>query len=110
MSRAAVVVLPSRFDVAPTAIGEAWAVGVPVVAAAVGGIPALAEGAARLFRDSGPTALSDQIVAALSDDGAKSAIVEEGRRRAEAQRAERVAAAYVDVYESLLAREPCARR
>ena len=48
MARASALVIPSQFEVSPMILGEAWALGLPVVATAVGGMRTLAEGAAIL--------------------------------------------------------------
>lgn len=100
MARASVVVVPSHYDVAPTIIGEAWAARTPIVATAVGGIPTLAGGAARVVQPDA-AALADGLVRALTepDEG----LVEEGSRRAELQRRDAVAVAHVKLYESLAA-------
>lgn len=101
MSRASVLVIPSRFDLAPLVLAEAWAAGVPVVAAAVGGIPALADGAARLVPPESPLALAEAIGASLVEpEGAE---VESGRARAQAYKADVVAAAHIALYENALA-------
>ena len=102
MASASLVVLPSRFDVAPIAMSEAWAARVPVVAAAVGGIPQLAQGAATLVEPN-PRALAAAILSSLTDGHSQEEMVREGFRRAQLQRAERVAAAHCRLYESLLA-------
>lgn len=101
MADAAVVVIPSRFEVAPTVLSEAWAARTPVVATAVGGVPALATGAARLVDASSPTALADALVRQL--ERPELDLVEEGARRAALHREDVVAAAHIDVYQSLLA-------
>jgi glycosyltransferase involved in cell wall biosynthesis len=101
MQTASVVVLPSRFEVAPTAMSEAWAARVPVVATAVGGIPELAQGAATLVEPS-PGALSAAIVSVLAAGDSGREMTQEGFRRAKRQRAERVAVAHRRLYESLL--------
>lgn len=102
MASASLVVLPSRFDVAPIAMSEAWAARVPVVAAAVGGIPQLAEGAATVVEPN-PPALAAAILSVLTGRESQLEMVHEGFRRVQLQRAERVAAAHCRLYESLLA-------
>jgi glycosyltransferase involved in cell wall biosynthesis len=96
---AAVVVIPSRFEVAPVTVLEAWTVGVPVVATRVGGMPRLAEGAAILVEPE-PDAIAAGVVEALSGGGTE-ALVAEGRRRAELARPEAVARAHIALYEEL---------
>lgn len=103
MESASLVVFPSRFEVAPIAMSEAWAARVPVVAAAVGGIPQLAQRAATLVFEAGPSALSDAIVSVLAGNESSEEMVREGYRRAQSQRAEPVATAHRRLYELLIA-------
>jgi glycosyltransferase involved in cell wall biosynthesis len=98
-SRASVLVVPSRFDLAPIVLAEAWAARVPVVATAVGGIPDLARDAARLVEPSSPHALADALVETLAGSDVSS-LVETGRERAEAHRASAVATSHLRLYES----------
>jgi glycosyltransferase involved in cell wall biosynthesis len=100
MARAAVIVVPSRYEVAPMIIGEAWAAKVPVVATAVGGIPALAGGAARVVRPD-PVALADALVLSLTEPNDD--FVEEGARRAQLHRQDAVVTAHIGLYRSLVA-------
>ena len=101
MIRASALVIPSRFEVSPIVLAEAWALGLPVVAVPVGGIPALATGAALLV-ERRPEALAAGIVAALAAGDDVSSLVDEGRRRAEAHRPWAVADAHIALYEELL--------
>jgi glycosyltransferase involved in cell wall biosynthesis len=101
MARAAVLVIPSRFEVSPIALAEAWAMSLPVVAARVGGIPALAPGAAVVVERE-VDSLVEGIVAALSGGEEIDRFVAEGRRRAEAHRADAVTTAHISLYEDLL--------
>jgi glycosyltransferase involved in cell wall biosynthesis len=100
MARAAVLVIPSEFEVSPIVLGEAWAMGLPVVAARVGGVPALAEGAAVLV-ERDVESLRDGLVAGLSGGDEIDNSVAEGRRRASAHRADAVATAHISLYEEL---------
>jgi glycosyltransferase involved in cell wall biosynthesis len=104
MARAAAVVIPSQFEVSPIVLAEAWSVGVPVVAVPVGGIPALADGAALLVERS-PAKLAAGILAVLRGDHVEE-LVAEGRLRAEWHRADAVVAAHVALYEELLGGRP----
>ena len=98
MARAATLVIASEFEVSPTVLAEAWAVGVPVVATAVGGIPALATDAALLVERTA-TALADGLIAALAGGEPIERLVAEATRRAERHRAAAVADAHVRLYE-----------
>ncbi|HEX6788039.1 MAG TPA: glycosyltransferase, partial [Gaiellaceae bacterium] len=101
MSRASVLVIASEFEVSPIVLAEAWAVGLPVVAAAVGGIPALATDAALLVeRDA--DALARGLITVLTSPEHAAALTAEGKRRAEQHRAAAVAAAHVALYNDLL--------
>lgn len=100
MARASALVIASEFEVSPTVLAEAWAVGVPVVATAVGGIPALATDAAILVERT-PAALADGVVAALSGGERIDRLVAEATRRVERHRATAVAAAHTRLYEAL---------
>jgi glycosyltransferase involved in cell wall biosynthesis len=100
MARASVLVIASKFEVSPTVLAEAWAVGLPVVATAVGGIPALATDAAILVERT-PAALADGLVAALTDGERVARLVAEASRRAELHRAAGVADAHTALYEEL---------
>jgi glycosyltransferase involved in cell wall biosynthesis len=101
MAQAAVVVIPSRFEVAPITLLEAWTVGVPVVATRVGGVPALADGAAVLVEPD-PGAIAAGLLAVLEGKAPVAEFVAEGRRRAEEATATRVAQAHIDLYDELV--------
>jgi glycosyltransferase involved in cell wall biosynthesis len=101
MVRASVLVIPSQFEVSPIVLAEAWALGLPVVAVPVGGIPALATGAVVLVERQAES-LAGGIVAALNGDEDIDELVAEGRRRAEAHRADAVAAAHIALYHDLV--------
>jgi glycosyltransferase involved in cell wall biosynthesis len=101
MGRANVVVLPSRFEVAPLVAEEAMAVGVPLVATDVGGVRSMTEGVAGLCQ-ADPVAIATQLVSALRGSAEWTALVREGKRRAEAFRRDLVIASYLSVYDSLI--------
>jgi 2-deoxystreptamine N-acetyl-D-glucosaminyltransferase/2-deoxystreptamine glucosyltransferase len=101
MERAAVLVIPSRYEVAPLILAEAWASGLPIVVASVGGIPTLAAGAALLVPDADPPALAARIVDALRGGEAVAHLVQEGLSRAQAYRIDGVVDAHVNLYSNL---------
>ena len=100
MERADVIVVPSRFEVAPVLVAEAWAAGVPIVAASVGGLASLAEGAA-VLTERNPMAVARAIVDVLLRRVDVDLLVDEGRSRAEASRGRHVVDAHLDVYRKL---------
>jgi glycosyltransferase involved in cell wall biosynthesis len=102
LERAEVVVMPSRFEVAPVLMSEAWAAGIPVVAASVGGIPGMARGAA-VLSEREPRALARAIADVLLRSVDVDAVVAEGRRKAEAYRQGNVVRAHLELYEELIA-------
>jgi glycosyltransferase involved in cell wall biosynthesis len=101
MERATVLVIPSRFEVAPTILAEAWAARVPVLVAAVGGAPVLAGGAARLVPAGDHAALGAAIVDGLRQRHPVAELLEAGSARAQAHRRDRVADAHIRLYASL---------
>jgi glycogen synthase len=100
MAHAAVVVVPSSFEVTPTVIAEAWAIGVPVIATAVGGVPAMAEGAARLVPPDNAEALADAIIETLSCP--RREFIAAGRRRLRLHNADYVVDRHMTIYDELL--------
>lgn len=101
LAGSSVLAIPSRFELAPTALAEAWAARVPVVATAVGGVPTMAQGAARLVAANAPGELAAAIAEALTDAPGNAELVAEGNRRAQMQRAESVVSAHLRLYEDL---------
>jgi glycosyltransferase involved in cell wall biosynthesis len=101
MATAAAVVVPSRFEVAPLTLYEAWASGTPVVASAGGGLASLAEGAATLVPVDDAGRLTDALVEVLTDPNRAAAGVAAGRVRAQAARPGAVVAAHRSLYRSL---------
>jgi len=86
---ACVLVHPSAGlgDGAPNVIKEAMALGTPVVASAIAGIPDLLEGGrcGVLVPPRDPAALADGIGSLLSDAGRRTALAERARRSAESR-------------------------
>jgi glycosyltransferase involved in cell wall biosynthesis len=104
MRQASVLVIPSKFEVSPIVLAEAWALGLPVVTTPVGGLRSLAPGAAVVVPRN-PEALADGIIKALSRDREVVQLVAEGRRRADAHRADAVADAHLALYNELIGRD-----
>jgi glycosyltransferase involved in cell wall biosynthesis len=100
-AQCAVVALPSRQENAPMAIIEAMAVGKPVVATRVGGIPDLVqEGETGLLVDAGDAVgLARSLVTLLSDATLRRQMGARARQQANARfRLEQVARKYRQVY------------
>jgi glycosyltransferase involved in cell wall biosynthesis len=102
MAEASVLTIPSLYEVAPLILTEAWALELPVVASAVGGIPGLASGAALLVPPERPSKLADGLISALRGDAGIGELVAEGRRRSEKHARAVVAADHVALYNELL--------
>jgi glycosyltransferase involved in cell wall biosynthesis len=102
VARCEVLVIPSRYEVAPVVLGEAWALRTAIVATSVGGIPGLAQGAAVLVPSEDPAALARALVDVLTGRIDTGDLIAEGRRRAEPYKVERVVAAHLELYRSLL--------
>jgi glycosyltransferase involved in cell wall biosynthesis len=110
-----VFALTSRSEGMPLALLEAWAAGLPVVASAVGGVPALIdEGRTGLLFPSGDAArLTEALGRVLLDGALARRLAEEGRREVVARFGlARMAAAYEGHYRELLGvrggQAPCA--
>ncbi len=105
--RAQILVLASKEETAPQVIAQAMACGLPTVASAVGGIPAMMrEGETGLmFPLSDTQAFAEQLFRLLNDSQLRSAmesrIVQEGRERFHP---DSVAAQTVAVYREILSR------
>jgi glycosyltransferase involved in cell wall biosynthesis len=68
----------------PQVLFEAWAAGVPVAATAVGGVPAVAEGAALLVPPGDADAAADAVRRLARDGELRASLVAAGRERAAA--------------------------
>ncbi len=101
MARSEVVVIPSRYEVAPLVLAEAWAVGVPVVATTAGGLTELGERGALLVPAEDSGRLADALIRALKGHAETAPFVAEGIRRAPLHGASAVAQAHIRLYESL---------
>jgi glycosyltransferase involved in cell wall biosynthesis len=102
MASASVLVVASEFEVSPIVVGEAWAIGLPIVATPVGGLTSLVEGAGLVVSRRDPSALARGIVHALRGSETVERFAAEGRHRAEAHRAGAVIHAHLDLYNELL--------
>lgn len=78
-----VVMLTSRFEASPLALGEAMACGLAVVAPRVGGIPELVGGAGVLVAEPSRATLAEAL-ATFTSESARRRAGQEGRARAEA--------------------------
>lgn len=102
-----VLAVPSRIESLPRIIIEAFFLGVPVVATAVGGVPELIEDGktGTLVPPGDPAALAEGINRTLADRQGALAMARRAREFAvDTLSSERVMPGYVDFYEGLLAR------
>ena len=99
-----IAVLPSRREGMPNALLEYLAMGRPVVATAVGGIPEVVEDGreALLVPPADPARLAAAIDRLLADDGRRADMGEAARRRAERYRLEETIESYRRLYRRLL--------
>jgi glycosyltransferase involved in cell wall biosynthesis len=81
LAAADLVVHTSRADALPTTLMQALAVGVPVVATHVGGIPDIVGPDAGLVVPTDPAAIADAVTRLLGDRRLRSEMGEAGRRR-----------------------------
>jgi glycosyltransferase involved in cell wall biosynthesis len=106
LAAARALVLPSRSEGAPYAALEAMALGVPVVAAAVGGLPEILEGGAagRLVPPEDPAALARAVIETLFGGEATAALSTRARELVDTRfSARRMAASTADLYRELVA-------
>jgi glycogen synthase len=105
MEQASLLAIPSRFEVAPLVLLEAWAARLPVVATSAGGLATLARGAAEVVPPEDPQGLGSAIASVLGgEQRGLDELVAEGSRRAERCRAAAVAEEHLSLYSKLLAR------
>jgi glycosyltransferase involved in cell wall biosynthesis len=104
LSCASVVVIPSRYEVSPILLAEAWAAGTPVVATDAGGLAALAPGRARVVLPDDPEGLARAVNDALAPESADmtAGLIAAGRERAESYRGRVVVDAHLSLYRELL--------
>jgi glycosyltransferase involved in cell wall biosynthesis len=106
LQAASVFVLASRRDPFPLVVPEAFDAGLPVVASAVDGlVEALDFGRAGLLARGGdPEDLATKISSVLRSEETRRVLVEAGRRRVSTLTVEAMAARYVEIYRSAVAR------
>jgi len=111
MQQARCLVLPSFQEMAPMVVAEAQAVGVPVVAAPVGGTPEMvADGHSGFLVDPyRPESIARGLRPLLEDVNLAAKMGDRGRARALVQRPDRVAQKTLDVYDLILANGTTAR-
>lgn len=103
MTAADLFVLPSRIEGLPTALLEAMAVGLPVVAAAVGGIPDVVvhEKNGLLVPPGDPAALAAAVRKLAADKELGRRLAEEGMKTVHSFRWSVVGDAYLDIYKTV---------
>lgn len=110
VAAARVVTLTSVHEGLPNALLEAMAMGRPVVATAVGGIPEIVtDGVEGWILAADPEALAGRICQLLSPDGPAEEMGRAARLRAESFAWERMVRATEHAYRRVLAREPLVR-
>jgi glycosyltransferase involved in cell wall biosynthesis len=105
MADGGVVAVPSRYEVSPVVVPEAWAVGLPVVVTNVGGVESLV-GDAAITIETRADAFAEGVLRALRGGPGVDAMVESGARRAQEFQPAVVAEAYASEYEALLSGSP----
>lgn len=106
IQRCTIFVLPSRHETAPMVVSEAMAVGTPVVASRVAGVPhMISDGVTGLlFQSENVAELADKIQRLLEDEPARRRLGENARKYAlEAHHPDRVARLTRAAYEEILA-------
>ena len=104
-SAADAFLLPSRSEGLPLALLEAMSAGLPVVATAVGGVPSvLGTDAGLLIEPNQPQQLAQAMTRLLDDAGLRDGLSQRAAAAVSVDHnAETMAAAYIDIYERLLA-------
>lgn len=109
MQRCTMLVHPSRHDNSPMSICEALALGTPVIAARVGGVPRLIRDGQNglLFESENVEALADKIQYLIENPATRQRLGENGRSYAQENHApDRVAQLTRDAYETILSAAP----
>jgi glycosyltransferase involved in cell wall biosynthesis len=98
-----VLVQPSLAEAMPMTVLEAMAVGVPVVATAVGDVPAMLAGrAGEIVTPGDRPALEAALTALLADPGKRAAMGEAGREIASSRDSSKMVDAYETLFEAAL--------
>jgi alpha-1,3-rhamnosyl/mannosyltransferase len=92
---------PSRYEGFGLPVIEAMATGTPAIVSDGGALPEVAGGAAAVFPAGDAAALASAIEQVLTDSRLATRLIEQGRRRAEEYRWERVVGRYVSLYRRL---------
>jgi glycosyltransferase involved in cell wall biosynthesis len=98
-----VLAMPSRWEGFGLALAEAMAMGVPVVATPVGGIPEVAGDGALMVAPDAPAELAEAIAGLLADPARAAALGRVGSVRAERFCHRRIGREVQDIYRELLA-------
>ncbi len=102
LTRATVAVQPSRQEGFGSVVLEALALGVPMIASAVGGLPeALAAGGGVLVPPESPAALAKAVAELLADPARRAALADRGRVAAGGFAVGRLVQRTLEVYRSL---------
>lgn len=104
MGESSLVAIPSRYEVAPIVLAEAWAVGTPVVTTSAGGLATLAPGAAIVVEPNSPELLERAMLSVLRHEVDTTAMVRQGQERASKHRSAAVVAAHLHLYAELAPR------
>ncbi len=101
MASSAMVVVSSRYEVAPMVVAEAWAVGVPLLATAVGGLPGMARDAAMLVAPNAE-ALAEGATHLLHGGPEVDRMITRGGQLVASQHPDEVISAHLAAYEETL--------
>ena len=99
LHRADLFLLPSRFEGMPMTIIEAMGTGLPVVAAAVGGVPdMLRNGESGVLVSQEPRSVADAVLSLLESESLRCRLGENARADSKQFSAEHMAQAYCSIY------------
>lgn len=99
LGKADLFVFPSVYEGMPMVLAEAMAAGLPIVAAAVGGIPDMLEGGeSALLCEADAASVASAVERLLSEEGLRKSLGMAARERAADFSSDSMARAYLDVY------------